>query len=344
MSMENEMHKPAFIPISQPSLPSPHHPIFQPFDSTNPFLFVPPLSDTSAIDYWLKLLEDPKFEEQIMPILFNGRNYHRHHSRKPFDYDDKFFSDSHLNNGPWVGKKNRKVKINSRNSEHSRLNLSNKRKYYSHGNKEDDYDSDHYEYEPHGDKDKWSIQNDIENGPDLDNLMMLTPNVRPKSGQRAKKPRPYTIDDFHQHQQQQNHPHQQQQQFDITPRCDKFTEDICIDDFEYPENAILDEIYKRKDIFQLMYAEVNGEVPLVDGITKDMDENFSQDYYYSNNDPEDPDDDYHDDFNGPQTARRHHLSTNKSTSFDFDESNNNHHSNNNNNYNNKNFIEQGFVC
>ncbi|XP_027197608.2 uncharacterized protein LOC113791954 [Dermatophagoides pteronyssinus] len=333
-NMQTAMHRPTFIPISQPSLPPPHHPSFQSFDSPNPFLLIPPLSDTSAIDYWLKLLEDPKFEEQIMPILWSGRNHHRYHNRKPFDYDDKFLSNSHLNNNPWMGKKNRKFKINSRNSEQSKSNLSNKRKY-NQGNKDEDDNGDHYEYDPNGYPDKWSLQNDIENGSDFDNIMMLTPNVRPN--QRDKKPKPYMLDNFNQQQQQLQN--QQHQQFDTTPRCDKFTEDICIDDFEYPEHAILDEIYKRKDIFQLMYAEVNGEVPLVDGITKDMDENFSQDYYYNNNDPEDPDDDYHDDFNGPQTSKRHHSSTNKSTSLDFDESNNHQQ-----NSHNKNSIEHGFVC
>nr|XP_046920306.1 probable serine/threonine-protein kinase clkA [Dermatophagoides farinae] len=331
----DEMYKPTFIPISQPSLPPPNHPIFPPFDPANPLLLLPPLSDTSAIDYWLKLLEDPKFEEQIMPIIWNGRNdHHHHHNRKPFDYDNKFVSNSHPNNGPWIGKKIRKkVKINSRKSEQLRSNLSNKKMYNRGENEEEDDDLEHYEYGPNGDADKWSLQNDIENGSDFDNMMMLTPNFRPHDGQRIKKPRPHANDGFHQVQ-------QQQQQYDTTPRCDKFTEDICIDDFEYPEHAILDEIYKRKDIFQLMYAEVNGDVPLVDGIPKDMDENFSQDYYYSNNDPEDPDDDYHDDFNGPSTDGHHHSTTNKSTSFDFGESNSNNHHNNNN----KNSIEQGFVC
>ena len=73
---------------------------------------------------------------------------------------------------------------------------------------------------------------------------------------------------------------------DTSPRCDKFTDEICIDDFEYPENAILEEIFQRKDIFQLMYSEVKGDAPLVDGIARDEEESFSQDYYYNNNDPE----------------------------------------------------------
>lgn len=75
-------------------------------------------------------------------------------------------------------------------------------------------------------------------------------------------------------------------EYDTSPRCDKFTDEICIDDFEYPEHAILDEIFKRKDIFQLMYSEVKGETPMVDGMARDEEENFSQDYYYNNNEPD----------------------------------------------------------
>lgn len=47
-----------------------------------------------------------------------------------------------------------------------------------------------------------------------------------------------------------------------SPRCDKFTPDICVDDFEYPEQAILDEINKKKQLFDLMYAEVSNSSEL----------------------------------------------------------------------------------
>ncbi|CAG2165593.1 unnamed protein product [Oppiella nova] len=73
------------------------------------------------------------------------------------------------------------------------------------------------------------------------------------------------------------------QKYDTTPRCDKFTSDICVDDFEYPEQAIVDEIYKRRDIFELMYSEVSGNVPLVDGIPRDVEESYNYDYYYNDN-------------------------------------------------------------
>lgn len=83
-------------------------------------------------------------------------------------------------------------------------------------------------------------------------------------------------------------------EYDTSPRCDKFTDDICVDDFEYPEHAIVDEIYKRKDLFQLMYSEVKGDTPLVDGITRDMEENFSSDYYYNNEPTEQDYENYYD--------------------------------------------------
>lgn len=82
-----------------------------------------------------------------------------------------------------------------------------------------------------------------------------------------------------------NHGHgsSQPSQFDTSPRCDKFTTDICVDDFEYPEQAIVDEIYKRKELFELMYSEVRDNVPLVDGIPRDVEEAYNYDHYYSPN-------------------------------------------------------------
>ena len=76
------------------------------------------------------------------------------------------------------------------------------------------------------------------------------------------------------------------QTFDTSPRCDKFTSDICVDDFEYPEQAIVDEIYKRRELFELMYSEVRDNVPLVDGIPRDVEESYNYDYYDDNKDPQ----------------------------------------------------------
>lgn len=59
------------------------------------------------------------------------------------------------------------------------------------------------------------------------------------------------------------------------PRCDKFTPDICVDDFEYPEQAIIDEIQKKRDVFELMYSEVKDNEPLVDGIPRDIEESYN---------------------------------------------------------------------
>lgn len=64
---------------------------------------------------------------------------------------------------------------------------------------------------------------------------------------------------------------------EVAPRCDKFTSHICVDDFEYPEQAIVDEIFKRRDIFELMYSEVKGDAPLVDGIPREVEESYSYD-------------------------------------------------------------------
>ena len=75
------------------------------------------------------------------------------------------------------------------------------------------------------------------------------------------------------------------QTYDTSPRCDKFTSDICVDDFEYPEQAIVDEIYKRRELFELMYSEVrDNNIPLVDGIPRDVEESYNYDYYYDNKD------------------------------------------------------------
>ncbi|KAL3210062.1 hypothetical protein MRX96_037409 [Rhipicephalus microplus] len=45
------------------------------------------------------------------------------------------------------------------------------------------------------------------------------------------------------------------------PRCDRFSEDICLDDFEYPTAAILDTISRQRSRFDTMYAEVRDRQP-----------------------------------------------------------------------------------
>lgn len=68
---------------------------------------------------------------------------------------------------------------------------------------------------------------------------------------------------------------------DTAPRCDKFTSHICVDDFEYPEQAIVDEIYKRREIFELMYSDdgSKSDSPMVDGIPRDVEESFVYETY-----------------------------------------------------------------
>ena len=77
------------------------------------------------------------------------------------------------------------------------------------------------------------------------------------------------------------------------PRCDKFTSSICIDDFEYPEQAIVDEIGKRKELFELMWSDdaptagtsTSASSPqsfgLVDGIPAHTEESYT----YSSSSP-----------------------------------------------------------
>ncbi|XP_053204831.1 probable cyclin-dependent serine/threonine-protein kinase DDB_G0292550 [Panonychus citri] len=77
---------------------------------------------------------------------------------------------------------------------------------------------------------------------------------------------------------------------EMSPRCDKFTAHICVDDFEYPEQAIVDEIYKRRDIFELMYSEVKGNPSLVDGIPRDVEESYSYDIDDSSDDSDEDND------------------------------------------------------
>lgn len=67
------------------------------------------------------------------------------------------------------------------------------------------------------------------------------------------------------------------------PRCDKFTNHICIDDFEYPESAILEEIDRKRQFFQLLYSEVKGDVPQVDGLTRLQEQALTWDNQFGSN-------------------------------------------------------------
>jgi len=185
----------------------------------NSLFFVPSLSDTASIDYWLKFIEEANLDERNAAPLFLKHKEKLTPKLRPIPI--------------MKGVKSRskgKAKTNTRKV------LKDGIKVAAEGH---DYESD------------LSENNDL----------MLDP--KSTGSNKVLK---------------------QVVEYDTSPRCDKFTDEICIDDFEYPEHAILDEIIKRKDIFQLMYSEVKGDAPLVDGIPRDEEENFSQDYYYNNND------------------------------------------------------------
>ncbi|XP_065284660.1 uncharacterized protein [Dermacentor albipictus] len=64
------------------------------------------------------------------------------------------------------------------------------------------------------------------------------------------------------------------------PRCDRFSEDICLDDFEYPTAAILDAISRQRARFDTMYAEVRDRSPQVDGVTRKQEERYTQRHYF----------------------------------------------------------------
>lgn len=67
------------------------------------------------------------------------------------------------------------------------------------------------------------------------------------------------------------------------PRCDRFTSSICVDDFEYPEAAIIEEINKKRGSFQQLYSEVKGDTwSLVDGLTRSQEQALSWDQFGSN--------------------------------------------------------------
>lgn len=64
------------------------------------------------------------------------------------------------------------------------------------------------------------------------------------------------------------------------PRCDKFTEDICLDDSEYPRSAIMNTIYRERSKFDLMYAESKERETQVEGLTRKQEESYTFEHYY----------------------------------------------------------------
>ncbi|XP_067138184.1 uncharacterized protein [Centruroides vittatus] len=64
------------------------------------------------------------------------------------------------------------------------------------------------------------------------------------------------------------------------PRCDKFTEDICLDDSEYPRSAIMNTIYRERSKFDLMYAESKERETQLEGLTRKQEESYTFEHYY----------------------------------------------------------------
>ncbi|KAI2800597.1 Neurotrophin 1 Source FlyBase [Blomia tropicalis] len=239
----------------------------------DPLFYVPTLSDTSGIDYWLKFIEQANLDEPSIPLIEKSKNN--------FDNSNSLKSSTLY----------RRVKGN-RNRNRSR------------GHSISRYKSRPKIMKLRPDGSKYQ-ENDYDTEPDL---------LSDYSG-KLKSSKPV--------------------EYDSSPRCDKFTDEICIDDFEYPENAILDEIFKRKDIFQLMYSEVKGDQPMVDGMERDEEESFSQDYYYNNNEPDT--DDYGD---GEQPTYPYNRTEYQNDLMDNDNDNRNQQTSSSE----KNQKVTGFVC
>ncbi|XP_076315529.1 uncharacterized protein LOC143228084 [Tachypleus tridentatus] len=66
----------------------------------------------------------------------------------------------------------------------------------------------------------------------------------------------------------------------LAPRCDRFTRDICLDDFEYPSSAMLDIIFRKRDQFDYLYAEVKERGNQVDGLSRKDEEKYNYKHYY----------------------------------------------------------------
>ncbi|XP_015903201.1 uncharacterized protein [Parasteatoda tepidariorum] len=66
----------------------------------------------------------------------------------------------------------------------------------------------------------------------------------------------------------------------VGPRCDRLTEEICLDDSDYPSSAIMSSIYKDKGKFDLMYAEVKVRESQVEGLSRQQEQAYTLEHYY----------------------------------------------------------------
>ncbi|XP_055936358.1 uncharacterized protein LOC129966032 [Argiope bruennichi] len=69
-------------------------------------------------------------------------------------------------------------------------------------------------------------------------------------------------------------------EWSLGPRCDRLTEEICLDDSDYPSSAIMSSIYKDKSKFDLMYAELKVRESQVEGLSRQQEQAYSFDHYY----------------------------------------------------------------
>ncbi|CAL1285058.1 unnamed protein product [Larinioides sclopetarius] len=68
-------------------------------------------------------------------------------------------------------------------------------------------------------------------------------------------------------------------EWSLGPRCDRLTEEICLDDSDYPSSAIMSSIYKDKSKFDLMYAELKVRESQVEGLSRQQEQAYSFDPY-----------------------------------------------------------------
>ncbi|GIX73366.1 neurotrophin 1 [Caerostris extrusa] len=69
-------------------------------------------------------------------------------------------------------------------------------------------------------------------------------------------------------------------EWSLGPRCDRLTEEICLDDSDYPSSAIMSSIYKDKAKFDLMYAELKVRESQVEGLSRQQEQAYSFDHYF----------------------------------------------------------------
>ncbi|GFY62269.1 neurotrophin 1 [Trichonephila inaurata madagascariensis] len=69
-------------------------------------------------------------------------------------------------------------------------------------------------------------------------------------------------------------------EWSLGPRCDRLTEEICLEDSDYPSSAIMSSIYKDKAKFDLMYAELKVRESQVEGLSRQQEQSYSFDHYY----------------------------------------------------------------